>query len=407
MTQEATHTVSGLTIRGFTAILTGISAVIWMGTSIFVPGLPEIGRELAMDYDQLSLALTYYYLSFAVLMPVVGPLSDAWGRRGFVLAGLGLFTLGSIGCAMADSGGMFYAGRIVQGLGVGMVQVPTLAMVRDECPGPESYTMLGLLGALTGIIPVLAMLVGGLIIQYADWRFVFHVLAAAGVCGMIACRFAIPETLPPNKRKPSIDLGSDIAIYRRIVFSRQVGLVTMPLLFNVVFHGAFLVIAPYGLASEYGLTPSQFGVANIFIVGSMALGQFLATRAVKRHAPQRLYPLGGLSALIGGGLFVALYLFSALDSVVIFMLPLVIFAFCFGFMEPIGLKSLFARFDKTSGMASAVYGTLLLILQGMGSFTAGLLMDSSFSPAQAMALMLCPLGLAIFCLSMMGRSRIE
>ena len=399
-TQQLTR--SGMPVRRFVAVLVALSAVTWMGTSIYLPGLPLLGRALAMTGRELSTTLTLYYLCFAVLMVLVGPLSDAWGRKGFILTGLLLFLAGSLGCGLAGGKGLFYAGRAAQGMGAAMIQVPTLAMVRDECPGPLAYTVLGLLGALTGVIPVLAMIVGGGLIEWTSWRLVFFLLAAVAAGSAWACLATVPETLPREARRARIDLRGDLATYGRIVFSRQVLLVTAPLLLSAVLQGAYLVAAPYVFQETFGLSPMLFALANLGIVASMAVGQFAATRAIPRLGPRRVYQAGAVLALAGGGLYAGLYGAAVLSGVAAFILPLALFSFSFGVMEPVGLNSLLTTFASTSGMASAVYSSLLLALQGGGSWAGGQLLGAAFSPLATVAVVILPTGLVMAGLAFAG-----
>ena len=398
--------LSGRSVRRFAMVLTALSAVTWMGTSIYIPALPVLGRQLSLTSEQLSTTLTLYYLSFATLMVVVGPLSDAMGRRRPVLGGLALFLAGSLCCGFASGVSAFYPGRIVMGMGAAMVQVPVLAMVRDEYSGQAAYTVLGLLGALTGVIPVVSMLIGGIVIELTGWRLLFFILAAASAGSALACLLCIPETLPPDRRRTRVNLRDNLAAYARILFSGQILLVTSPLLLSAVFQGAYLVAAPYAFEDTFGLSPAMFAAGNLLIVLSMAGGQYLTTLSVKRFSPKRIYVAGASVALAGGVAFAALLLASAMGYVLLFVFPLMLLAFSFGFMEPVGLNSLLAQFQETSGMASAVYGSLLLVMQGGGSLAGGLLLGASFSPLAAIGTVIMPVGLAIATLAWAGRERI-
>lgn len=406
MQAQLSVTLSGRPVRRFAVVLTALSAVTWMGTSIYIPALPVLGRQLALTSEQLSATLTLYYLSFATLMIVVGPVSDAMGRRRPVLGGLALFVAGSLCCGFASGVSAFYLGRIIMGMGAAMVQVPVLAMVRDECSGQAVYTVLGLLGALTGVIPVVSMLIGGVVIELTGWRLLFFILAATAGGSAMACLFYIPETLPPNRRRVRVNLKNDLAAYAGILFSGQILLVSSPLLLSAVFQGAYLVAASYAFQITFGLSPIMFATGNLLIVLCMAAGQSLTTLSVRRFAPKRLYVAGASLALVGGVAYTALFLASAMGHVLLFVLPLTLLAFSFGFMEPIGLNSLLAQFQETAAMASAVYGSLLLVMQGGGSLAAGLLMGASISPLAAMGIVIMPVGLAIATLTWAGRERI-
>ncbi|WP_051676888.1 MFS transporter [Maridesulfovibrio frigidus] len=405
MTQVSQKTRNGMSIKGFSLALAALSSVVWMGTSIFIPGLPEIGRDLSMSSQELSATLTLYFVSFAAVMIVAGPLSDAWGRRNFVLTGLALFCLGSLVCPMADSGTVFLAGRVIQGLGVGLIQVPTLAMVRDECPGPEAYTVLGLLGAMTALIPILSMLIGGVVIEYVGWRVVFYILTGVSIASGFASIY-LGETLPKENRPPRVDFAGSLKNYRDILLSNQILLVAGPLLMFAVFQGAYLVITPLSLQTDFGLTPTGFAIANILIIAGIIAGQLSAVRAVKKFPPKKLFVLGAVIGLAGSVLFSALDMTSSMSHVIIFMAPLTLLGFSFGFIEPISLKSLFAKFKETSGMASASYVSLLLICQGIGSTVAGMLMDGSFSPQNTLSIMITPLGILMVVLTFSGRDKL-
>ncbi len=405
MTQVSQKTRSGMSIKGFSLALATLSSVIWMGTSIFIPGLPEIGRDLSMSSQQLSATLTLYFISFAAVMIVAGPLSDAWGRRNFVFAGLALFCLGSLVCPITDSGTVFLIGRVIQGLGVGLIQVPTLAMVRDECPGPEAYTVLGLLGAMTALIPILSMLIGGVVIEQFGWRFVFYILAGVSIASGFASLY-LGETLPKENRLPKVDFAGSLKSYRAILLSDQILLVTGPLLMFAVFQGAYLIITPLSLETDFGLTPTGFAIANILVIAGMIAGQLSAVKAVKKYSPKKLFMLGAIIGITGGVLFSILEMTSSMSHVIIFMAPLTVLGFSFGFIEPISLKSLFTKFKESSGMASASYVSLLLICQGIGSTVAGMLMDGSFSPQTTLSIMITPLGILMAMLALAGREKL-
>ncbi|SDL40266.1 Major Facilitator Superfamily protein [Maridesulfovibrio ferrireducens] len=387
-------------------MLTTLSVVIWAGTSIFVPGLSTIAHDLNMNGSQLSLALTISLFSFAVTVLLVGPLSDAWGRKKFLVFGMILFTGGSIGCGVAQTINCFYLGRFLQGCAMGMIKVPVMAMVRDECPGFLAYKVFGLLGALTALIPVLAMLVGGLIIECFGWRSTFIVLSVAAAGSSVFSLF-IPETLRPEDRLAHVNISNSFALYLKIVFSRQVLLVTSVLIFFAIFHGAYMFITPLAFAGDFKLSPTDFALYNIFTVGCMALGQFAATKAVVRFDPKKLYPGGAAIATLGGGLFIFLKFVIGMENAASFMCPLMFMAFSYGFIDPIGITSLFSRFRETAAMASAVFLSLFLIFQGAGSILSGLLLDAGFSTSSTMTFVIVPLGIILLVLAIAGRNSIH
>lgn len=405
MTDATSH---GIPIRRFALMLAVLSAVVWMGTTIYVPGLPLLETELGMGGIEASATLTVYYLGFAAFLLLVGPLTEAYGRRVFLLLGLALSLCGSVMCAVAQESVLLYCGRFVMGCGAGFVQTPVLAMVRDVCKGRAVYAALGLLGALTGIIPVCSMLLGGVICDVWGWRPVFMVMAVTAAGGFLFCLFRVRETLPKNRRVNKIKKVLENArTYAAILFSSQVFIVNAPALLSVMALGAFLATAPFVFDKTFNLSSTMLGVGNIFIALSMAGGQYAISRLIKCYDPPLLFRISSLPALTGGLGYAFLFWGGAMDSPVGFLLPVVIFLFSFGLMEPVGLKSLLTAFDAKPGMASSMYSFLLLIMQGVGSLLAGALMHGAISPLESLMLILSPVGAVMAALAWSGAKRLH
>lgn len=305
-----THTRSGMGIRRFTLLLAFISSIVWMGTSIYVPALPMIGRDLSMTGGQLSHTMTLYYICFAGIMLAVGRMSDAWGRRRLILAGLVLFQCGNVMCSLACG--------------------PLLLYIRE-----------------------------------------------------------------------------DLALFRRMLLSRQFLLVGNALFCGIAFFGAYVAAAPYLLQETLGLTPVAFGAANILVAGGLAGGQFLSSQLVMQIPAERVYRVGGLIALAAGLSMGGLVLADTFTHVALVMVPLALFSFSFGLMEPVGLKSALTRFRESSGTASGLYFCLLLACQGLGSLVAGIVMGTGFSAAAALAVVMAPAGITAAVLARASRACIR
>lgn len=403
----AGRTRSGLSIRAFALLLIGVSSVTWMGTSIYIPALSMIEADLGLNTVQMGATLTIYYIVFALFMPLVGSLSDSFGRRIFLVLGSLLFLAGSISCVVSDSVTALYLGRGLQGTGAGMLQVPVMAMVGDECGGKVMYRILGLLGALTAIIPGLSMILGGVLAQYWNWRIIFAFLAAASLVSTVLCLFYLKESLPPERRSTASGVAHALAGYRDMMLSRQLLTVGGPLIISAIGLGAFYTTAPFIVNETFQLSAVYLGVINSLFVCSAAAGQYLSSRAINRWSASTIYVAGGLIALAGGCFIAGLTVFSALNNLLILTVPLALFAFSFGFMEPAGLKSILIFFQANTGMASALYGSLLLIMQGLGSQTTGVLMHIPCPPVTTLALVMLPVGVLMAVTAMLARGSLR
>ena len=157
---------------------------------MYLPALPAIGRALGADPHAMQVSLMAFFIAVGAGQLVAGPLSDMFGRRRPMVAGLVLFMLASIGCAFAPNVGVLVALRFVQGLGACACMVTPRAVVRDLYTGPEAARMMSLLLMVYSVSPILAPLAGSLVAESLGWRAVFVAVAAVGLAGLamlLAC----------------------------------------------------------------------------------------------------------------------------------------------------------------------------------------------------------------------------
>ena len=150
--------------------------------------VPTIVRELG-GFSQFPWLFSIYLLTSAVTTPLFGRLADTHGRRPVLLAGIGVFLLGSVLCAAAPTMGLLIAGRAVQGLGAGAVQPVSLTVVGDLYTVAERARVQGYLASVWGISAIVGPLIGGLASEYASWRWIFVVnLPVGGVAAWLLVR---------------------------------------------------------------------------------------------------------------------------------------------------------------------------------------------------------------------------
>jgi EmrB/QacA subfamily drug resistance transporter len=178
--------------------------VINLDTTIVNVALPSLVRELHASNSQLQWVVDAYNLLFAASVLAAGSLSDRFGRKGMLLAGLSVFGLASLAGGLMDSPGQLIAARAVMGLGAAMVFPSTLSLISNVfTERGERARAIGLWGAVTGAAIALGPIVGGWLIEVSDWRSVFFVMTpVAGVAGVLAARW-VPTSRDPHA--PRID----------------------------------------------------------------------------------------------------------------------------------------------------------------------------------------------------------
>ncbi len=331
MTIQATRERSNLAARRIIGVLLLVSPLEQVAFDIYTPALPKIAEHFAASNTLVQNTVTAYVVGMALVVLPAGLIADAIGRKRVLLAGLGLMTLTSIGCALAGNLAEMIGLRFLQGLGAGTCLLLAATVAADCLRGVKLVSVLGLLGAAWGSAPVIAPAVGGFISQFGSWRLVFVVLAALSATVAVLVIAVLPETLlrqrrsPINLRAASSVLGEALRHRAFVAFAIMFGLVAAAqTVFGVV--GPFLYQVGLGFSSAtYGFIALAVGAANF--VGASACGalaQRTTTRGLAIAGSVVLALAGavmlasaqlvGLSALaITGGAAVALLSIGVLD----------------------------------------------------------------------------------------------
>ncbi|WP_051835590.1 multidrug effflux MFS transporter, partial [Streptomyces sp. NRRL S-481] len=260
--------------RARLALLLGsLSAFGALTIDMYLPAMPSMAHQLHTSAPLVQMTLTAFVVGLALFQVIVGPLSDAWGRRRPLLAGMALYLAGSLWCALAPTVGYLIAGRILQSLGAAAGTVLARAIVRDLFSGTAMTRFFSTLMVVNGVAPVVAPVIGGQLLALTTWRAVFLVLAAVGAVLLLAVVFALPESLPDAKRAPA-HLRATLRTFRTLVtdlhYLRYV--LAAALMFAAVF--AYISGSSFVLQDAYGLTAQRFSlVFGLNGLGIVLLGQ--------------------------------------------------------------------------------------------------------------------------------------
>lgn len=356
-------------------LLGGLTALGPFTVDAYLPAFPDIARDLDSSASAVQLTLTAALVGLAVGQLVVGPLSDRFGRRRPMLVGASVYTAASLACAVAPTAGLLTAVRLVQGLAGAAGVVVARAVVRDLFSGRAAVQFFSRLMLVSGLAPVLAPVLGSVVLQVATWRQVFGVLTVLGALLLVAVVGLYRETLP-NERRTTGGLVETARILRRLCHDRF--LVGYALASGLAFAAMFAYIAgsPFVVQDVYGAGIGTF--AAMFAVnalGLMAVGQ-LNARLVRRIEPRQVLRVAlvvqaaaGLSLLAiveldppgGGGPGLA----AVLPALFVVVASL-------GCVLPNTTALALARHPHTAGSASALLGTLQFLIGALAApFTGG------------------------------------
>ena len=336
-----------------------LSAIGPFAIDMYLPALPEIGASLGASVGAVQWSLTAFFLSLGAGQLLYGPVSDMVGRKPPMYFGLALFTLASVGCALATDIETLVALRFVQGLGAAAGMAIPRAVVRDLHTGTDAARLMSLLMLVFSVSPILAPLAGSGVIALAGWRGVFWAVAIAAVAGLALVYASLGETRPAEDRVES-SLGGALRAYGLLLRDwHYLGLVFIG---GCAMAGFFVYLAgsPFVLINHYGLMPTQYSLA--FSVNAAA---FIGTSQFTAALGERfgLVRLVKVAATGSGMVMVAMLSYYLLggDQLAVLIGLYFVASALMGLVIPTTSVLALEKHGAIAGTASALLGTLQML----------------------------------------------
>ena len=348
---------------------------------MYLPAMPDIGAGLGTSVAAMQGTITAYFLAFGVAQLFYGPWADQAGRKPPLYAGLVIFLLGTLICALAPSIGWLTAGRFVQGLGGAAVMVVPRAIIRDMATGHQATRLMAAIMLVISVSPMLAPLAGAGVMAIADWRWIFGVLAIAAGLSLLMIRFVLIETLPETQRQ-RFDLADSLRGAKRLLTDRSFMALTFLGGFAMASFFVFIASGPFVYTQAFGLTPTGFSLAfavnaiGFFAASQLAAGfgqRFGATRVV------RIAVLGFFATT----LCLALIGVMGLASLPVVMTGLFIANAFLGLVIPTVMVLALEDHGDIAGLASSLGGTLQMLAGGLMIALTAPLFDGTALPMLA------------------------
>jgi len=361
------------------AIVLGLlSAVGPFAIDMYLPALPSIAADLNATTAATQMTLTVFFIAFGLCQIAYGPLSDVYGRKPPLYAGLTLFTIGSIGCALAPNVGWLIACRFLQGVGAAAMGVIPRAIIRDLHTGVEATRLMALVMLVFSVSPILAPLSGSALIVPFGWRAVFVAVTVAALIGLALTISLLPETRPAAERIKG-DVRSVLGSFRELLGDWHfLGLTFIGGLGMASFF-AFLATSSFVYINHYGLTPTQYSLAfSVNAIGFIGTSQFAAVLGA-RFGMERTVRWAVCSYATFAVLLLGLTLIG-FDSLSV-LIPLLFVTFAFlGLVIPATMVLSLDNHGPIAGIASALGGTLQMVTGGIMIMISGLFFDGTSRP---------------------------
>ena len=280
------------------ALLVAASSVSILSTDLYTPSLPHLPAYFGTDAETVQQTMMINLLGYAVGQLVHGPLSERFGRRPVMIAGMAAATVFSLACAMAWSIEALIVARAFQGLTMCAEAVIALAVIRDLYDGPSGARILALFGMALAVAPAAGPIIGGFVHVWAGWRANFYLIAALALLVTLLVWRLLPETATPDRAalKPRRLLGDYLALLTHLGYMRY-ALATgavMGALFVFVTQGPFLYIDRLGVATQH------YGFYAATVVAAFFFGSLFANRYVRAIGVERLLQFSVVLILVAG-----------------------------------------------------------------------------------------------------------
>jgi MFS transporter, DHA1 family, multidrug resistance protein len=341
------------------ALLLGLlSAIGPFAIDMYLPALPAIGQTLHADIGAVQMSLTAFFLSLGAGQLLYGPISDMIGRKPPLYAGLVLFALASVGCALATDIHTLIALRFIQGLGAAAGMAIPRAVVRDLHTGTDAARLMSLLMLVFSVSPILAPLAGS------------AVIAAAGLAMMA---LQLKETRPASERVES-SLGSALSAYWLLLRDwHYLGLVFIGS-FAMAGFFTYLANSSFVMIDHYGLSPALYSVAfGVNAAAFIGASQFTGSLG-ERYGLVGLVKFGVVAS---GAAMLAMFAYFAAGGDSLWVL-IVLYFIASGFMGLVipttGVLAL-EMHGAIAGTASALLGTLQMLTGAVAMAVVGLFSD--------------------------------
>ncbi|MBI3507091.1 MAG: multidrug effflux MFS transporter [Proteobacteria bacterium] len=360
---------------GTIVLLTSMVMLGQMSISLYIPSLPSLAETLAAPPEHVKLTMTLYLACFAVSQLVWGPLSDRFGRRPILFAGIAVYLAGTLACAFAPGIGTLILARGLQGIGACVGSTVARAVTRDRFERDEAARTLAYIGIAMAVGPALAPILGGQLQTLFGWRAAFLALSVFGTCVGIATWRRLDET----NRHPDPQALSP---------TRLAGSVTT-LLANRVYVGYSLAIAgaftglmayttgiPFVFIDQFGISPAMFGFVPTFTVMGYVAGSVVASRLAPRGYGANLVAAGSAICLVAGAAFVAVVIAGHANPFTV-VAPMVVFMAGFGILTPNAMAHALQPFPRIAGSAAALQGFLQMTVAALGTVGVAALSDGT------------------------------
>ncbi|EIT7125650.1 MFS transporter [Vibrio parahaemolyticus] len=318
---------------------------------LYLVALPQIASDLSASESQLHIAFSIYLAGLASTMIFVGRAADYFGRKPVAMCGAVIFTLASMFAGSAETSDSFLIMRFFQGVGVACCYVVAFAILRDTLDEQKRAKVLSMLNGIICSIPVLAPVVGNLIMIKFPWPVLFTAMAMMGITiGLIAC-FVLKETLPKKAKRPLLDVSEDTneSLYNHFFISRVVYTSL-----GVTAILSYVNTSPMIVMDSIGFTRAEYSIAMALLAMVGMTTSFSVPFALSYFKQTTLMFAAQITTLLSAIVILAAHLNG--DSSTLYMVGFTLISMGFSMGFGVAMSQALSQFSRKAGLASSMLG---------------------------------------------------
>ncbi|MDY0971911.1 Bcr/CflA family multidrug efflux MFS transporter [Siccibacter turicensis] len=365
---------------GIVFILGLLAMLMPLSIDMYLPALPVIAAEYGVPAGSAQMTLSTYILGFAVGQLFYGPMADSFGRKPVVLGGTLIFAFAAMACALSSTIDQLIAMRFVHGLAAAAASVVINALMRDIYPKEEFSRMMSFVMLVTTVAPLVAPMVGGAVLVWFTWHYIFWILAVMALlaCGMIY--FLIHETLPVERRQ-KFHLRTTVGNFATLFRHKRVLSYMLASGFSFAAMFSFLSAGPFVYIELNHVSPQHFGYYFALNIVFLFIMTIINSRFVRRVGALNMFRTGlWIQFAMAVWMVVTALLDVGFWSLV---LGIAVFVGCISMVASNAMAVILDEFPHMAGTASSLAGTFRF---GIGAITGALLSLATFTTAWPMLL---------------------
>lgn len=364
----------------FPLMLVLYELAIYLTTDAYLPALPNIVHDLTTDNNLTQLTLTTWFIGSASMQLFLGPISDHYGRRPVLLIGGIIFMVSTIICALTTNIGVLLFSRFFQGATIASMIVAGYATIHELFDHKKAITTLAWMFSITVLAPALGPLLGAIILNFANWRWIFGILAIWGGIALTVLFFKMPET-NPKKHKDAIKLKQTIIQYKNILLNMDYMRPTLSYCFLFGTLISWITAGPFLVITELHKSTFEFGIFQALIFGSYITGTRLVKPMMEKYKTKNLINVG-LTIVFSGGLLSLVTLLYP-QALILMIVSLMLIAGGTGFSSPPLNRTAIEASSEPMGVRVAMYSTLMSIFGAASSILISATYNNSLAALAA------------------------